>query len=88
MGKQLNVDTLSKYTKETNKWCIVGFWIGISSVFLSFIGIIPLIGLIISIIGLVTFKKDKNKGLRRGISGFVLNLIYLLVNAYMNGNIG
>lgn len=88
MGNQLNVKSLSDLAKENNIWCTIGFWIGIASIFLASIGIIPLIGLIISIIGLVKFKKEKNKGLWMGITGFILNLLYLLVNAYLNGHIG
>lgn len=88
MGKQLNDDNLSNHEIVTNKLCIVGFWMGIASIFLSFIGIIPLTGLIISIIGLVTYKKERDNGFRRGIAGLILNLLYLLSNASMYGHIG
>ncbi|KQU13010.1 hypothetical protein ASG65_11710 [Bacillus sp. Leaf13] len=74
--------------KEKNVWCKRGFWIGIVSIFLSFIGIIPLIGLIISIVGLVKFDKGKQSGLWMGVTGLILNLLYLLLNAYNNGHIG
>lgn len=61
---------------------------GLVSIFFAWIGIIPLAGLIISIIGLVKYKKGLHKGLWMGIVGLILNLLYLLVNAYNNGHIG
>ncbi|MFZ3578312.1 hypothetical protein [Virgibacillus sp. DJP39] len=72
-----------------NVWCKTSFWIGIVSIFLGgFIGIIPLVGLIFSIIGLTKFNKEVHSGLWMGIAGLILNLLYLLVNSYMNGHIG
>lgn len=73
--------------KENNKICTTGFGFGIASVFLSEIGIIPLAGIIISIIGLTTFDKEKQKNLWMGIVGLILNSLYMLVNAYTNGHI-
>lgn len=88
VGNQLKASSLSRDSlKEKNVWCKRGFWIGIVSIFLAFIGVIPLIGLIISIIGLVKFDKEKHSGLWMGIAGLILNLLYLLVNAYNNGHI-
>lgn len=73
--------------KENNKICATGFGFGLASIFLSFIGIIPLAGIIISIIGLTTFDKEKQKNLWMGVVGLVLNSLYMLVNAYANGHI-
>jgi hypothetical protein len=80
-----NIETT--ITKERNKLCTWGFYIGISSIFLSFIGIIPLSGIVISLIGLIKFNKEKNKSLWMGVVGFILNVLYLLVNAHSNGHI-
>jgi hypothetical protein len=89
MSSQIEQSSLSEPAlKQKNVWCNIGFGLGIVSIFLSFIGIIPLVGLIICIIGLVKFKKELHKGLWMGIVGLILNLLYLLVNAYMNGHIG
>ena len=76
------------YIKQKNVWCKRGFWMGLASIFLSFIGLIPLIGLVLSIVGLVKFNKEKHSGLWMGITGLILNLLYLLLNAYNNGHIG
>jgi|LFRM01.2.fsa_nt_gb hypothetical protein len=73
--------------KENNKICATGFGFGFASIFLYFIGIIPLAGIIISIIGLATFDKEKQKNLWMGIVGLILNSLYMLVNAYTNGHI-
>lgn len=57
--------------KKVNKLCNVTLWFGIVSIFLSFIGIIPLIGVIVSIIALIKYNKESQKGLKRGIAGLV-----------------
>ena len=88
MSSRIENSLFRNYPKEKNVWCKRGFWIGIASIFLSFIGIIPMIGLILSIVGLVKFDKEKYSGLWMGITGLILNLLYLLVNAYNNGHIG
>jgi hypothetical protein len=89
VGSQIKASSLLKIdSKDRNVWCTTGFGFGIASIFLAWIGIIPLIGLVFSIIGLVKHNKQKHKGLWMGIAGLILNLLYLLGNAYMNGNIG
>ena len=74
-------------TREKNRMCTIGFSLGIISMFLVEIGIIPLVGMLISIIGLIQFKKEKHNNLWMGIVGFILNVLYLIVNANINGNI-
>jgi predicted membrane protein len=74
--------------KVSNRVCSTAFWFGIVSIFLNFIGIIPLAGIIISIIGLVTFKKEKQKGKWQGVTGLILNSLFMVVNAYSYGHIG
>jgi hypothetical protein len=77
----------SNLSKENNGIILTGFIIGLISIFLHEIGIIPISGIIISIIGLVTFKEEKHKGLWMGIVGLILNILYLLANAKINGHL-
>lgn len=77
----------STSVKDNNGIMLTGFIFGLVSIFLHEIGIIPITGIIISIIGLVTYKEEKHKGLWMGIVGLVLNILYFLVNANMNGHL-
>lgn len=89
MSNQLNTGSSNKTTTQgSNSMGKVGFGFGVSSIFLGGIGIIPMIGFIISTIGLIKYNKSTDNGLWMGVSGLILNLIYLVANAYANGNIG
>jgi hypothetical protein len=73
--------------KDINGMMLTGFIFGVVSIFLHELGFIPLTGIILSIIGLVKYKEEKHKGLWMGIVGLVLNILYFLVNANMNGHL-
>jgi len=73
--------------RKSNSQCLIGFILGIASIFLAFIGVIPLSAIIISIIGLVKFKDNEHKNRWQGIVGLFLGLIYMLVNMYINGHL-
>lgn len=75
------------FFKNSEKLMKVGFYMGIASFFLSSIGIIPLSGMILSIMGVVKFDKSNSEKLWMGITGIILNFIFLLANAHQNGNI-
>ncbi len=66
--------------KKNNKFALTGFVIGILSIFLFVIGALPLVGIIISIIGLFTYKKSIHKNRWMGITGLTLSLIFMCVN--------
>jgi hypothetical protein len=74
--------------KVSNRVCTTAFWFGIVSIFLSFIGIVPLAGIIISIIGLVKYEKEKQKGKWKGVTGLILNSVFMVQNLYIYGHIG
>jgi hypothetical protein len=80
-------EVASTPVKDNNGIMVTGFIFGLVSIFLNEIGMIPLTGIIISIIGLVTYKEEKHKGLWMGIVALVLNILYSLVNANMNGHL-
>jgi hypothetical protein len=73
--------------KPLNKTCSIGFWFGIASIFLYFIGIIPLVGIIISIVGLIQYKKETQRGRWQGITGLILNCLYFLMSIHLYGHI-
>lgn len=79
--------TIEETHKQGNKWCQAGFGFGIASIFFYELGLIPLVGIIISLIGLVKLEKEKEKGLWMGVVGLVLNGIYMLMNMHANGHI-
>ncbi len=60
--------------------CIVGFILSLVSFFISFYCIIPVLGLIFSIVGVVqaSNKGKKCKGL--GVAGIVLSVLSLIIN--------
>lgn len=74
--------------KPVNTVCNISMWIGIVSIFLFEIGIIPLAGIIVSIVGLVTCKGGVERGRVRATVGLVMSFMYMALNAYMNGHIG
>ncbi|MEE6146355.1 hypothetical protein V2151_26565 [Bacillus cereus] len=69
-------------TKKYNRNCLTGFILGFASIFLAFIGMIPILALVFSIIGLSKFNPEVNKGRWQGIVGLLLGILYTLV--YLN----
>ncbi len=95
LNKLTDSDTLTKSNAvnsdnqvdlKNNRVCAVGFWIGVSSVFLGFIGIIPLVGIVLSIIGMIQFDRTNNKNQWMGPVGCILNVVFLFVGAFIIGS--
>lgn len=63
----------------------VSFWVGIVSIFLYFIIIIPLAGLALGLIGLFRYNKDQHKKAWYAWTGVIPNAIYILVGLYNMG---
>ena len=72
---------------KKNKLAITGFTLGIVSIFFSSIGIIPILALILSSIGLYQAKKRKEGGVILAIIGLILGAIYTLVYMRIYGHI-
>ncbi|GIP46103.1 hypothetical protein J45TS6_45620 [Paenibacillus sp. J45TS6] len=81
-------NSVEKSVKKSNKLSDWALGIGVVSIFLYFIGIIPVIGIIVSIIAIMKHNNKTHSGLVKGIIGLILNILYLIVNAYNNGHIG
>lgn len=65
----------------------IGFGIAISSIFLSFIGLIPLTGIVVNLCALIYFDKKEHTGIWMPILGFLISALYMLVNAHENGHL-
>lgn len=64
------------------KW---SFGLGLASIVFSWIGVIPLTALILGIIGIIK-TKEPDTGRWMAIAGLILGVLFLLVNAQMNGH--
>jgi len=65
--------------EENNKWCQTGFGFGILSAISYNFFIIPLIGIIISLIGLRKIDEQKEKGLWMGVVGLIFSVLYMFM---------
>ena len=83
ISNNVNVNNL-----KLNSQCLIGFILGIASIFLAFIGIIPLSAIIVSIIGLAKFRNNEHNNRWQGILGLILGVIYMFVNMYQIGYLG
>lgn len=71
-------------TKQNNGMAIAGFVLGIVSIFLYFIGILPILAIVFSSIGMATFKPESQKNKWMAGVGLALGIIYslMMVNYY------
>jgi len=76
-----------KTKNKKNKLAIAGFVLGLVSIIFSWIGIIPILALIFSGIGLYQAKERKEGGVVLAIIGLILGAIYTLVYMKTYGHI-
>ncbi len=74
--------------KKNNSMAATGFVLGIVSVFLYFIGILPILAIVFSSIGLGTFKPDSQKNKWMAGVGLALGIIYTLMYMRAYGHLG
>ena len=72
---------------KKNKLAIAGFALGIASIPFGFMGIIPILALILSAVGLYQAKEKKEGGAILAIIGLILGVIYTLVYMKNYGHI-
>src|SRR5208337_833874 len=65
--------------KRNNPMAATGFVLGIVSIFLYFIGILPILAIVFSAIGLGTFKQELQKNKWMAGVGLALGIIYTLM---------
>ena len=85
-GKKKEEQKESSQVKK-NKFAVIGFILGIISIFFSSIGIIPILALIFSVIGFYQIDKGKGEGKTMAAIGLILGIIYTIVYLYTYGHI-
>jgi hypothetical protein len=78
-------------SEEVNKYKVivnVVFWTGISSIFLYWIGMIPILGSLLGLFTLSIFSELDVKQKRKVLIGLGLNVVYIIVYLYSYGHIG
>lgn len=76
------------HNKRQNKYCLVGFILGLISIFLGgSLGLLPIITIIISVLGLIQFKNGSYNNKWMGIVGTILGTVYFIVYLYNYGYI-
>lgn len=73
--------------KKKNTMAFTGFILGIASIFLSSIGIIPILGMVFSAIGIDQTRKRKEEGEVFATIGLILSIIYFFSYLYQYGYI-
>lgn len=63
------------------------FALGLVSIPFAFVGMIPLVALVLGIWG-ITRTKEQGTGRWMAVTGTVLGAVYLVSNAYLNGHFG
>ena len=73
--------------KKKDSMAIWSFCLGLASVFFAWIGIVPLLAIILGAVGI---SRTKEEGTGRGlaVAGLVLGAVFFLANMVMNGHIG
>jgi len=87
-----NVDTKifneGKPSEQDSKLVKWVFGLGIASIFLGgWLGIIPLIGLVLGIYAMLTMKWSKSRPTYKIVIGLILSLLFFLLNAHYNGHL-
>lgn len=77
-------EVTSEKKRKFNSFCLTGFYSAIVSLFIYDIGFIFLLGLIVSIIGLIRYRKDIHKGRWQGVVGVILHSAYLVLSVIHN----
>ncbi len=62
--------------RKSNGFAITGFILGLTSIFLAFIGMLPILAVVFSAIGLFTFNPMTQKNRWMAITGLILGVLY------------
>ena len=70
---------------KNNPYAVASFSLGIASVFLFQIGILPLLGIVFGAIGLSTYRESEHKNKWMATTGLSLSILYMLMSiSYWN----
>jgi tetratricopeptide (TPR) repeat protein len=67
-------------SKPFNGMAAAGFALGLASIPFYFIGILPILGIVFSAIGLGTFKPERQKAKWMAVTGLILGIIYSILS--------
>ena len=82
------MDTTTEPVLENNWQSTTGFSLGVVSVFLGgAIGLLPIVAMILSGVGLATFDPTKHKNKWMGAVGLILGALFTLVNMKNYGHL-
>ena len=86
----LRSDALSTVgDNRTNNWqATTGFYLGLASILFAFIGIIPILCLVFSAVGLANTNPAVHKNKWMAAVGLVLGILYTLAYMNMYGHLG
>jgi hypothetical protein len=73
---------------KNNPMALTRFILGLVSVVFYSIGILPILGIIFSAIGLATFKPDIQKNKWMAVAGLILSILYTLMSLREHGHLG
>lgn len=73
--------------KPRNGFALTGLILGIASVLLASIGIIPILAIVFSGIGLAKVKARSGKGKVQAWIGLILGILYTLVYMHQHGHL-
>ena len=82
----VDAEVVSGDARRHNRFARIGFYLGLASILLYELGIVPLAAIVCSGIGLSTFNENTEKKKWMAGWGLALGVVYLLLNAYRNGH--
>ena len=68
------------HTVHYNTCCIVGFIVSIVSIFVRLHGLVPAAGILVSVMGLLEYKKRGEKGKGLAVAGIVISVLSLIIS--------
>ena len=81
----VDAEVVSGDVRRHNRFARIGFYLGLASIFLNELGIVPLAAIVCSGIGLSTFNENTEKKKWMAGWGLALGVVYLILNMGRNG---
>lgn len=88
MKQQVSTQPVAEPPKPRNGFALTGLIFGIAAFFLFSIGIIPILAVTFSAIGLARVKDRAGSGRAQAWTGLALGIVYTLVYLYHSGHLG
>ena len=82
----VDAEVVSTDARRPNRFARIGFYLGLASILLFDLGIVPLAAIVCSVIGLSTFNENTEEKKWMAGWGLALGVVFLLENMYRNGH--